>query len=444
MKVIISESQLNHLINTLYESVEGKENVLFVGDSLSAGLGFTWNYLLEKKHPEWNVKHIVKGGVRTQWMLDELRNELKQNNYDIVFIWGGTNDMFSLVSINSAISNLQKMADLVKEQGGTPIIFAGYDVKSVMLDEKLKPTIYCDKPCMLRSRDRMIEFQDKLESGINGAKVIPRVINSSISAGDGTHVGGSSHKIMADHVDSNMGTITPNIKNTSDNKKIGKRKKNKELGTFFNFILDLIDEPSDDTESDEDDTTSPETTNEPTQKSSVKNVELQGVDYESYALKKHGSAFVDRVKQIGNKVGLDPKLILATMYFESKMDPDAVNKLSQATGLIQFMPFTAKSLNTDVGTLRNMPAIQQLDYVEKFYDLNRRFISKIQSPEEAYFLVFYPGAIGKPDDFVLGSEVSQNRANLIQRQNAPFDSNGDNQITKGEIKQFIRKKWGLA
>jgi hypothetical protein len=115
-----------------------------------------------------------------------------------------------------------------------------------------------------------------------------------------------------------------------------------------------------------------------------------------------------------------------------------------ATGLIQFMPFTAKSLDTSIESLRSMSALDQLDYVEKFYRKNGNLISKIKSPEEAYFLVFYPAALLHNDDFVLGSEVSPQRARLIKNQNAPFDTNSDGGITKGEIKQFVRKKWGIG
>ena len=61
MKIVISETQLEKLLKESNEELK----VLFVGDSHSAGKGWTWNYLMDKEHPEWDVKHIVEGGKRT-------------------------------------------------------------------------------------------------------------------------------------------------------------------------------------------------------------------------------------------------------------------------------------------------------------------------------------------------------------------------------------------
>ena len=133
------------------------------------------------------------------------------------------------------------------------------------------------------------------------------------------------------------------------------------------------------------------------------------------------------------------------MFFESKMNPSAQNPSSNAIGLIQFMPTTAKSLGTSVSELKNMSAIDQLDYVEKFFMDKKRsgLTSKVKSPEEAYLLVFYPLAVTKSNDFILGSEISDERAKKIYSQNKPFDTNKDGFISKGEVLQYIRKKWGI-
>lgn len=131
------------------------------------------------------------------------------------------------------------------------------------------------------------------------------------------------------------------------------------------------------------------------------------------------------------------------MFFESGFKPDARNPKSNATGLIQFMPNTAKGLGTSVDQLRNMSAIEQLDYVYEFYNKKRGLLKYLKNPEDGYLLVFYPYALSQNDDFVLGSEVSPQRVNLIANQNKIFDTNNDNQITKREVLNFIRKKWGI-
>jgi hypothetical protein len=171
-------------------------------------------------------------------------------------------------------------------------------------------------------------------------------------------------------------------------------------------------------------------------------VKLSGNKYENIAIKKYGNEFVDKVKSIGESVGLDYKMILAIMYFESGINHKAVNSQSKATGLIQFMPSTAQALGTTIGELRSMTALKQLDYVKKFFYLNRSLIPYIKSPEDAYFLVFYPLAAKKDDNFILGSEISDKRARLIAKQN-PVDTNKDGVLSKGEVKAKVRQRLGI-
>jgi peptidoglycan hydrolase-like protein with peptidoglycan-binding domain/lysophospholipase L1-like esterase len=240
MKLIINENQLKKLVNVIKEeNSDGKLNVLFVGDSLSSAPGYTWNYkLADKNSNKWNSAHLVKGGVRTGWMLDELRSKLNQGKkYDLVFIYGGTNDMFSLVTKNEAISNINKMADLVAEQGGKTIVFAGYDAEKVMSEKShsnggnLMKTRYCSEECMLKSRKKMIEFQDALPSEISGENVmvIPKMPGGNPSwAGDGTHVGPSVHNDMANYVNDRIsGKVT--IKDKT-------KKKDWDWDFGFNFL----------------------------------------------------------------------------------------------------------------------------------------------------------------------------------------------------------------
>ena len=175
-----------------------------------------------------------------------------------------------------------------------------------------------------------------------------------------------------------------------------------------------------------------------------KNIMLQGKNFKDYAKKLHGSNFVKRVEKIGNRFGLSPDIIFATMYFESLMDPAAQNPYSRATGLIQFMPFTASALGTSIEQLRTMSAMKQLDYVEKFYESNKTLIPYVDSPEEAYFLVFYPYAVQKSNsDYVLGSEQSSGVVSVIAQQNKSFDANNDGKIQKKEVERAVKKKWGV-
>ena len=196
MKILVTENQFKKLINLITEDGD-KTNVMFVGDSLSAGPGFTWNYLLAKDHPEWNSTHITKGGMKTDWMLNNMLAELNKKKYDKVFIYGGTNNAFWIgTNISQAVSDIQKMVDATKQQGGQAYVFLGYDAGSVMTDKNLKPTkdkygkSLCDKNCMEKGRERMIKLQNDLASQINGAVIIPTIAgDESWASGDGIHVG---------------------------------------------------------------------------------------------------------------------------------------------------------------------------------------------------------------------------------------------------------------
>ena len=245
MKILVSENQFKFLVNLITENDDRvKENVMFVGDSLSAGKGATWNYLLEKSHPEWNVTHVVEGGKRTDWMLNNMLPKLKEKKYDKVFIYGGTNDAFSIgISLSSAVSNIQKMVDAVNKQGGQAYVFLGYEAGSVMVDKHLKPTTYkgkiiCDIPCMKKARERMIQLQKDLSSQISGAIIIPTISGDDTWApGDGTHVGPGPHRKMKDHVSK---YITDNKKTTSSDTKNDNNLDNDVSRKFFYDYFDFL------------------------------------------------------------------------------------------------------------------------------------------------------------------------------------------------------------
>lgn len=83
-----------------------------------------------------------------------------------------------------------------------------------------------------------------------------------------------------------------------------------------------------------------------------------------------------------------------------------------------------------------MSATQQLEYVEKYYT---PFRGKLNSPADLYLATFYPYAIGKSPDFVVGSQVGPAQALEIARQNpgiAKFSSN-PNGITVAAFNNYV-------
>jgi hypothetical protein len=153
--------------------------------------------------------------------------------------------------------------------------------------------------------------------------------------------------------------------------------------------------------------------------------------------------FEAKVIEICKKLQMNPDDLMAIMAFESDgIDPTAVNPISGATGLIQFMPSTARGLGTSTEALAKMSAIEQLDYVYKYFE---PYTGKIHNISDAYMVVFMPVAVGEDDDFVLGIEGSnQKLAGLnmgkVYEQNRVLDSGDNHKITKGDAAQLVINK----
>ena len=125
---------------------------------------------------------------------------------------------------------------------------------------------------------------------------------------------------------------------------------------------------------------------------------------------------------------------MAAMSFETgeSFSPSIQNPVSKATGLIQFMPNTAKALGTDIASLAAMSAVDQLDYVAKYL---KPFKGKMSSVSDVYMTILWPKAVGKPDAHVIFKSPSK-----PYKQNKGLDVNKDNQVTKGEAASKVQKK----
>ena len=128
------------------------------------------------------------------------------------------------------------------------------------------------------------------------------------------------------------------------------------------------------------------------------------------------------------------KVRQAVMWSESRLDPAATNPEGGATGLIQFMPATAAGLGTSCEALREMSALDQLDYVERFF---RPYAPRCHTFGDFYMACFFPAAIGKEDDYVL--QTRKLSAERIARQNPAFDTDRDGRITAGEFRRRLPK-----
>ncbi len=142
--------------------------------------------------------------------------------------------------------------------------------------------------------------------------------------------------------------------------------------------------------------------------------------------------FATKLVAIANELQANPNWLMQVMWSESRLKAGAVNPKSRATGLIQFMPDTAKSLGTSVEALRTMNAVQQLDYVRKYF---LPYKGKLSSYYDVYSVVFFPAIIGKPDTWVL--QTKRLSPGIIAKQNPVVNINKDSVITVGEFKKYV-------
>ena len=98
---------------------------------------------------------------------------------------------------------------------------------------------------------------------------------------------------------------------------------------------------------------------------------------------------------VAERLSAPPFALANLIQFESGWNPQAINKISGASGLIQFMPRTAARLGTTVEAIRRLDAAGQLPLVEKYL---APFEGRLGSQQAVAMAVFYPVAMTWPDD----------------------------------------------
>lgn len=144
---------------------------------------------------------------------------------------------------------------------------------------------------------------------------------------------------------------------------------------------------------------------------------------------KVSSTFRDRVWWIADELHFDPDDLMACIAWESdrSFSASVTNKAgSGATGLIQFMPQTARGLGTSTAALAAMTAEDQLNYVYKYFEPWR---GRLHTLSDLYMAILSPRAVGQPEHYVLWSEAGMP---TTYRQNSGLDANTDGKITKAE------------
>lgn len=152
---------------------------------------------------------------------------------------------------------------------------------------------------------------------------------------------------------------------------------------------------------------------------------------------KVSAGFREKVFEVASALQVEPDELMAVMAFETAetFRPDIKNMAgSGATGLIQFMPSTARGLGTSTEALARMSAIEQLEWVRTYF---KPYTGRLTSLSDLYMAVLWPRAIGKPDNYVLWSKATKP---TTYAQNAGLDANKDGFITKAEAASKVYEK----
>ncbi|MEL6672892.1 MAG: transglycosylase SLT domain-containing protein [Bacteroidota bacterium] len=139
--------------------------------------------------------------------------------------------------------------------------------------------------------------------------------------------------------------------------------------------------------------------------------------------------FVLQARSVAQRLAIPSSWLMSVMFAESGFRSRVSNyQGSGAVGLIQFMPQTAKELQTSTWALQQMTATEQLTYVEKYLAQVRRRYGPYQSLGDLYLGILYPKARGKDACFRLYGRPSE-----AYRQNKGLDENRDGQVTVSDI-----------
>ena len=146
--------------------------------------------------------------------------------------------------------------------------------------------------------------------------------------------------------------------------------------------------------------------------------------------------FITKVKGVSAGLGCNYVDLLACMAFETGRTYDpALRNFIGATGLIQFISSTAKSLGTTTDYLATLTRTQQMDWVEKYFKAGP--VRKISSPslEDLYMQILWPVAVGKSNDYVLFTAGTKQYS-----QNNGLDIGKKGYITKSDAATKVRQQ----
>lgn len=160
------------------------------------------------------------------------------------------------------------------------------------------------------------------------------------------------------------------------------------------------------------------------------------------------AAFRYALLNMAQRNGWDVDAIATVMSLESGFRPERKNPKATASGLIQMIDQTAKAVGVSGGAaaLRQMSAVEQLPYVERFYQMTLRGRSHLRPVD--YYLAGWGEGVGRDSAHVLAREsdprtFSGGRENKYTL-NAALDRNGSGEITVGDLAAHVAAQQSKA
>lgn len=147
------------------------------------------------------------------------------------------------------------------------------------------------------------------------------------------------------------------------------------------------------------------------------------------------AGFLPGVMGVATRLGVKVDDLLAVMNFESRLDPQARNPNSSASGLIQFMASTATGLGTSIEAIRGMSAVEQLPWVEKY--LAQAGVKPGTDRAGLYMSIL----TGHASNGMNAGGVLWREGTEQYRVNAGLDVNRDKIITRSEAAAKVDAAW---
>jgi hypothetical protein len=176
-----------------------------------------------------------------------------------------------------------------------------------------------------------------------------------------------------------------------------------------------------------------------------------------------GQHFYQALIRVADNLGLKPEDLLLIFVSESGLKANEVNSIG-AVGLTQLLPSTLKDLGFSGSSkdFSKLSATEQLDWVQKYFEQNFKWLGKIKDPVKLYLSNFVPAAFSLPgikagyDGAVIAEDFMKTRGSIpkignyngyadisaayeqkIYDGNKAFDYQGKGKITYGDIKHRL-------